>query len=468
MAKVLLIFPPYSLKETFGNLSEVGNMLPPLGIAYIGAALEKAGHEVKIIDAPPLRWGIKEVVAETKKFKPDLIGISASTVSYNRAVKLAQSLKKSVKASLVLGGPHVTACPREVMKQGYFNFGVIGEGEETTVELAGVLEKGKDPKKIKGLIYKKGRKIIQTEPRFYLEDLNKLPFPARHLMPDFKLYHPTPATYKKFPVGTMITSRGCPNRCTFCFRGVFGNRWRYRSPESVVSEIEELVNTYKVGEIRIWDDTFNVDQKRVIAICKLILKRKIKVSWTCLGRVNSVSLKMLRAMKAAGCWQISYGIESGNEDILIRIQKGITKAMVRRAINLTQKAGLQSLGFFILGLPGDTKTTMNETIQFAKELPLSVANFTITTPYPGTEIWFEAERRGLLKGLSYDDLMVNLPKKLYYVPEGLDRETLQAFEKKAYKEFYRNPKFILRQLRQIDSPVDLFRKIQAYFTIQSV
>jgi len=468
MTRVLLIFPPYSLKEEFGDLSEVGNMQPPLGIGYLGAVLEKAGFEVIILDAPPLGWAIERIVCEAKKFLPDCIGISVSTVDFNKVVRLAGALKKSLNSPIIIGGPHVTALPDEAMEFSCFDIGVIGEGEETIVELIQVLIEKGDLRKVDGIVFREGKNLVRTAPRLYIKNLDSLPFPARHLMLPLSSYHPTPATYKKLPVGTMITSRGCPYRCSFCFRGVFGSKWRFRSPENVVAEMEVLISRFGAAEIRLWDDTFNADPERVKAICRLIIKRGLRFPWTCLGRVNQVGRQMLTLMKKAGCWQISYGIESGNEEILASINKGITKKMVKKAVEATYQAGIQSLGFFILGLPGETEKTMEETIQFAKSLPLNAANFTIATPYPGTDLWFLAQERGFLENISYDKLLVNLPEKPYFVPEGLEAETILEYERKAYKEFYRTPKFILRQLGEIESLPEFWRKLRAFFTIQRI
>lgn len=468
MAKVLLIFPPYSLKEEFGDLSGVGNMQPPLGIGYLGAVLEKAGFEVKIFDAPPLGWGIKKTAAEAKKFLPDFIGLSSATVDFNKAVRLAKALKKSLSASIIIGGPHVTALPEEVIEFPCFDFGVIGEGEETIMELIQALTRKASFRKVAGIVFKEGRKVIKTAPRPFIENLDNLPFPARHLMPPLSAYHPTPATYRKFPVGTMITSRGCPYQCTFCFRGVFGSQWRFRTPENVAAEMEILISKFGAAEIRLWDDTFNADPERVKAICRLIIKRGLVFPWTCLARVNQIDRPMLALMKKAGCWQISYGVESGSDEVLARISKGISRKMIQKAIKITDQAGIQSLGFFILGLPGETEKTMEKTIEFAKSLPLSAANFTMATPYPGTELWALAKKRGFLEDVAYEKLVVNLPQKPYFVPKGLTAETVQAYERRAYKEFYRNPKFILRQLGEIESLPELWRKLKAFLTIQRI
>lgn len=468
MTKVLLIFPPFTLKETFGNLSKVGNYLQPLGIAYIGAVLERAGFEVKIIDAPVLGLNVEEIIAETKKYEPDFIGISSSTVSFYRTAELAKLLKKITDSPLIIGGPHVTALPEETMNSSVFDIGTLGEGEETIVELIKTILKKGDLRKVSGIIFRQKKRLIKTSPRCYISNLDDLPLPARHLMPELSVYHPTPATYKKSPVGTVITSRGCPNQCSFCFRGVFGNKWRYRLPENVVAEMEVLVNKYGAKEIRFWDDTFNVNPSRVKKICKLIIKKKLNIPWTCLCRVNQIELSMLRLMKKAGCWQISFGIEAGNEKVLAEIDKGITKQTVKKVIEMTEKEGIKSLGFFILGLPGETEETMTETINFAKSLPLDAANFTIATPYPGTKLWDLAKSKGFLKDVSYDELTVNLPKKPYFVPLGLNAEVIKKYEKRAYCEFYRNPRFLLRQIRSIKSPQELFRKASAFFTIASI
>jgi len=467
-SKFLLIYPPYTLKEVFGKLSGVGSMQQPLGIGYLGAVLEQSGCQVKIIDAPPLGWGIKRIVAEAKKFLPDFIGISASTVDFNKAVKLARTLKKSAKVPIIIGGPHVTALPKEVMDFSCFDIGVIGEGEETLVEVVQASMKKGSLRKVAGIVFRDKRKIVRTSPRPFIKNLDNLPFPARHLMPPLSVYHPTPATYRKFPVGTMITSRGCPYQCTFCSREVFGNQWRFRSPESVVREMAVLISEFGAAEIRLWDDTFNADPERVLAICRLIIKKGLDFPWTCLARVDQVSQPMLALMKKAGCWQISYGIESGNEKILVSTNKGITKKMVKEAVEATARVGIQSFGFFILGLPGETKETMAETIEFAKSLSLNAANFTMATPYPGTELWALAKKRGFLKKIAYEKMVVNLPKKFSFAPEGLKPETILEYEKKAYKEFYRDPSFVLRQLRKTGSGPELYRKMKAFFTIQSI
>ena len=470
MKKILLIYPPSSLEEEFSELEEVGNYQQPLGLAYLAAVLEKKGHQVNIIDAPPLCFSVNRVLEEIKKINPDIIGISAMTPTFYKAKELAEKIKQISKTPIIIGGPHITAIPREAIQNNCFDIGVVGEGEETMLELVKAYDENRfdNLKNIKVIIFKENGEIVETLPRSFIPDLNRVPFPARHLMPPLSKYHPTPATYKKLPIGTIMTTRGCPFRCTFCCRAVFGNNCRFRSPENVVDELEILFKDFGAKEVRIWDDTFNADPKRAIDICEEIIKRKLNISWTCLARVNFAKQEVLEAMKKAGCWQISYGVESGNEQVLKNIKKGITLEMVREAIKATKKAGIASLGFFILGLPGDTEKTMRQTIDFAKELPLDAANFTICTPFPGTEIYDNILEKNKEFKIEYNKMMVNLPDKLYYVPQGLDEKTVKKYERMAYKEFYMRPQFIIRQFFQTKSFKELVSKTKAFFTIKAI
>lgn len=468
MASVLLISPPFSLQEQYGALADVANMLPPLGIGYLGAALEQAGFAVTVFDTPALGWGIRETVSAARRLRPDFVGISSGTVDFGKATRLAGALKRSLDAPIIIGGPHVSAVPDDAMRSGSFDVGVVGEGEETIVELLRTLRCGGDPRGVRGIVYSEGGKTSRSDPRDPVENLDALPFPAWHLMPPLDLYKPSSASYRRLPVVTMITSRGCPNRCAFCFRGVFGNQLRFRSPDNVVQEMDLLTSRLGAGEIRIYDDTFNASPQRVKAICRLIMRRGLDFPWTCQARVDRIDPAMLDLMRRAGCWQISYGIESGNDGILERIGKGITRRMVRDAIEATHRAGIRSLGFFILGLPGETEETLRETIDLALDLPLDAANFSVATPYPGTELWSLAERRGLLRDVAYEDLVLHLPDSPLCLSDHLTAATLREYERRAYREFYRHPKFVLRQLGRLEDPSDLWRKVKAFFTIQRI
>ncbi|MFA5070487.1 MAG: radical SAM protein [Patescibacteria group bacterium] len=473
--RVLLIYPPYSLHEIYDKLEAIGNTSPPLGIGYIAAVLEKAGHVVKVIDAPTLSYKLKDILRELEDFRPEAVGLTCLTPDFSKSIALAEAIKKISQRPIIIGGPHVTAAPAETIRHDCFDFGVIGEGEDTIVELINFLEHRAPTSlfEIRGLIFREGERIIRTPPRPFISDLDKIPFPARHLMPTFDQYHPTPASYKHLPLGTLVTSRGCPFHCVYCDRAIFGNMYRFRSAKNVVDEIELLVKKYGARELRLWDDTFNAQISRVIEICQEIVRRGIKVTWTCLGRVNFVTDDLIKWMKRAGCWQISFGIESGDDEVLKKIKKGQTKEMVRKAFKICQRQKMGTRGFFIIGLPGDTEETMQATIDFAKELPLDVAGFYVTIPFPGTELTDTAKKTGELlmsehDQCMYDQFLVNLPDKLFYVPNGLSETVIRKYQKRAYHEFYMRPRYILKQFLQIQSLKELLNKIKAFFVIREI
>jgi radical SAM superfamily enzyme YgiQ (UPF0313 family) len=342
----------------------------------------------------------------------------------------------------------------------------LGEGDFTVVHLADTLQEGGDLSRVEGIAYRHEGELIRTPPRPYIENLDALPFPARHLLPQLSEYKPTPSAYRNLPQATMITSRGCPYRCAFCDRSVFGNRYRSRTAQNVVDEMELLITKYGAKEIRFWDDTFNVDQRRVTAICEEILERKLDVTWTCLGRVNHMNETILEAMAKAGCWQVDYGIESGNQEILNGITKGQSLDLVRKVISITKRTGIGVRGFFMLGLPGETEATMRDTISFAKSLDLTSAVFHITTPFPGTELFKIAAESGELRSdASYDEYMLGFSEDVPYVPRGLTAQRVKDFQSMAYKEFYFRPSFLVKRIIEIRNLKDVQRYAEAFVMI---
>jgi len=311
--------------------------------------------------------------------------------------ELARRIKKDFPDTpLVIGGPQLCSAPEKTMRDGPYDLGVLGEGEETMLELAKAIAGGeRDLSRIRGLIRRGTGGLIFNEPRPYIEDLDILPFPARHLYPPLDRYRPVPASYIKKPVGLMISSRGCPYQCIFCDRKVFGNRFRAHSSRYVVDEMEELIKKYGAKEIRFMDDTFTLDIKRVDAICDEIFKRKIKAPWTCLTRVNTVNLDILKKMKRAGCWQVIYGIESGDQRMLDIIKKSVTVEQNELGVRLAKKAGLNVRATFVFGLPGETLETIRRTVEFAKRADLDVVNFFTVILFPGNELFSMAKKEGI-------------------------------------------------------------------------
>jgi anaerobic magnesium-protoporphyrin IX monomethyl ester cyclase len=464
--RVTLINPPWAMEQHFKRFENVASVQQPLGLAYLAAALENNEHEVNVIDAGVLNYSYEQIIAAIKRHPPDIIGITCVTPSYRKTLDLTMKLKKELDLPILIGGPHVTALAEETMQNECFDIAVLGEGDLTMVQLAETIQNQGNLTKVKGIAYRREGELIRTAPRPYINDLDGLPFPARHLLPELSKYKPTPSAYRYLPQATMITSRGCPYRCAFCDRSVFGNEYRARTAGSVVDEMELLMTRYGAKEIRFWDDTFNVDRQRVIAICDEILNRKLDIAWTCLGRVNHMNETILEAMARAGCWQVDYGIESGNQKILNGITKGQTLDMVRKVVKLTNNAGIGVRGFFMLGLPGETEASISDTINFSKSLDLASAVFHITTPFPGTELFKIAADSGeLRRDASYDEYMLGFSEDVPYVPSGLTAQQMRDFQGDAYREFYFRPSFLVKRILEIKSVRDIRRYAEAFFMV---
>ena len=468
--KIVLINPPLSARQVAGSLEKIANIIPPLGIGYVAAVLKKAGFKVRIVDSVALRLDKEKIAEIPRKDEPDIIAFTATIMSIYSAIETAKYLRKVFpKAKLVLGGPQITSIPEQTMKPKVFDFGILGEGEYTMLELVEMVEAGKKNwSKIKSLVFWRGKKLVINPRREMIENLDILPYPARELFPNQKYYHPMPGGYKRLPFGHMVTSRGCPYRCSFCDRSVFGNKFRARSPEKVIEEIEFLIKNYKVKEIKFYDDLFTKDKERVHKICDLILKKKINISWSCSARVDSVDLNLLKHMKKAGCWQIDYGIESGNQEVLNKMKKGITLKQSIQAVKWAKQVGMKARAFIIIGMPGETRKSINDTIKFVKKLKLDVVAFYAVMIYPGNELYDIVKREGKLVHEDYSQytsLIDVKDTKLHYVPEGLTEEYIKNSIKRAHKEFYLRPRYILRQLLSIRSLTDINRYWEAFKTI---
>jgi len=467
--KISLLNPPYSLDDYFGGLSQTGSMQQPLGLGYLSSYLKANGVEVQLIDAAAMRYDRRRVLAAIGRYHPDIVGISTTTPGYTRAARLAAGVKEELGLPTVVGGPHVTSLAQETLSRPEFDYGVMGEGEITLLELLNTLEHGGDLSRVNGIAYKEDGHVKQTAKRDYIRDLDSLPFPDRDSLPPLSAYHPSPSSYRRLPLGTMVTSRGCPHHCVFCDRSVFGNLYRARSATNIADEMEELVQKHHAREIRFWDDTFNLLPKRVFQICDEIRSRGLDVEWSCVARVSNMTAEVLAAMRRAGCWQVDYGVETGNPDVLRGIHKGITMDLVRRTVRLSKSAGLRVRAFFMLGLPGETEATMRQTIDFAKSLDLDVAVFHTTTPLPGTELYQGAKDRGELSSdVDWDKYLMFSAEDIPYVPAGVSRALMKEYHRKAYREFYLRPRFILGQIARIRTREDLSRYAKAFTTVTSL
>ena len=389
---------------------KVENSYPPLGLAYIGAVLEIDGHTVKIFDLTlepkrPLESKMEEIV----KFSPEIVGISAMSHSYDNAIKIAEELKNKTEAKIVLGGPHPTIMPENVLQNEFVDFVIMGEGEDTFLKMCQNLSTGKFHG-IDGLCYKENGRIVIQPKNYFIADLDSIPFPARHLlrMSDYTLID----DYGE-KMATIVSSRGCPYRCTYCYKGLFGVSYRQRSFQNVINEIKFCMKEFGYKSFYFVDDLFTMNAQRIKGLTDTIKEERLNIRWQCLARVNNATPEMFKQMKEAGCYKIHFGIESGNQNIINKVQKAITLDQVRNAVKYCKAAGIRTKGYFMLGLPGDTVDTMQNTIDFAEELQLGDAMFSITTPFPGTELWNSIDKSKIVslsdafyRSLNSDDINI--------------------------------------------------------------
>lgn len=463
--RVILINPPIDCVLENGNVSPVTSYLfynsAPLGLLYIGAVLENAGHTVAAIDGAAEQLNVAGVVARVKEFRPDVIGIGSFTVSFETTKRMAAEIKRALPdVPIVLGSYHVTLVPEETMADTNFDIGVLGEGEHTMLEVVEYYGQGGELEDIQGICFRKADGDLHfTPPRKKFKQLDEFPFPARHLLPP-NIYRPVPVDEHAFPKFSMVTSRGCPHACAFCQKSRTG--YRSHSPGYIVDEIEHLVRDFGVKDIAFVDSLFCANKKRVHAICDEIIRRGVKVSWTCSSRVEVVDKPLLEKMKAAGCWRTRFGVESGSDRVLDFISKGITKEKIRNAITWADEIGLRPKAFFMVGHMIDTRESILETIDFAKSIPLHDVTVQINTILPETpqeEIWkLEGEKWGRIVSPSTDEKSFWEPT---FVPWGMEGEEIIELHRQFYREFYFRPVTLARHLENVHSWADVRKYVAA-------
>jgi len=368
---VAIIAPPYPLAEA---------PAPPLGVSYVAAAFEAAGCRVRIIDYIVSRYTPEKLEAELDAFEPDVVGVTSVTMNFPVAADIVRTAKRHRPSVLtVMGGPHVTFdASRTLDAYPEIDLLILGEGERTIMELVPRIMDRSGWTALRGLAFRRDDTIVVTEPRELIEDLDTIPLPARHLLPLSR--------YRAlgFPV-SIITSRGCPNACIFCQgRRMVGKKVRYRRVESVMDEIEEILS-YGITRINVADDLFTSNKRRVREVCGQIVKRGLSFKWSAFARVNTVDRETLEMMRDAGCDAISFGIESGNPEMLRRVRKGITLDQARRAVDLCKKAGIMAHASFMVGLPGESPESLADTREFAKSLGIAYG-YHFLAPFPGTDV----------------------------------------------------------------------------------
>jgi anaerobic magnesium-protoporphyrin IX monomethyl ester cyclase len=450
---ILLMTPAPPINSAWG----LPMKLPPLGLAYVAAALEKSGFQVEVLDNYLLKKPIDEVKQTVRRLNPEIVGITCSSVTYQRCVETAKAVKEVLPScKVVVGGWHPSYVPDSMLQHPDIDYVIMGEGERAMVELVTHITKGGDDRAIAtiaSVAYRHEGKLIKNAPRF-ISNLDEVPFPARHLLP-MHLYDRAIEFLRAKPVDIANVVRGCPYNCAFCeTRKLWGQTCRAFSPNRVVEEINHLVTSYGTKGIYFVGDNFTIQKKRTVELCELIKKSKLDVEWVCDTRADMISRDLLRKMKEAGCKTIWFGVESGSPRILEKINKGIALEQTAHAFKICREEGIQIACSFILGVPGETANDMEATFRFAKKLDPDWCQFNIFIACPGSDLYEEVMQKGL-----YDRVEGFLA---FVKTEDFNYDSLLEVQKRFHREFNRSPKRILRKIRR-EGFWAVLRKSPRYF-----
>ena len=435
--KITLVNPPYPPS------AHSHPPFIPLGIAYLGAVAEKAGHQVTVIDCQAEKLSYQAFRNRISQIPSDIVGVTSTTLLYNSAKQLLTIAKEThPNATTIIGGSHATFWDTNALQEcPALDIVVRREGETTFLEILQRLQEDKTLEGVLGLTYRaKDGTIHQNPDRPFLQDLDSLPFPAYHLLP-LEAFHRMGKTI--FP---LTTSRGCVQWCDFCSTvRMFGRGYRMRSPKNVVDEIEMLHNKYGESQFTFYDDAFTVNRNHVLQMCEEIKTRKLKISWDCETRVDLVDQELLQTMHDTGCLAVWFGVESGSEKILGQMNKKIKKDQTRAAFKMAQKAGLMVIASAIIGFPGETEETAWETINFIKELNPDDIGFYVATPYPGTPMYELVKKNGWLRITDFNRYDTATPT---FETPLLSMERIREIRYKAHQQFYLRPRYVLKMMRR--------------------
>ncbi len=436
---IIFINPPYErIAAGYEFVKHITNNSPSLGLLHLAAEVRQQGFNPSIIESDIFNLSVKQVVEQVIKQNPKYVGITLFTVGVWGAAEIAKRIKEALpETTIIVGGPHISSMGTETIERfNQFDYAVDGEGEKVLTELLEALETGSDLFRVPGLIYRDEFMLRKTPGKPINRVLDELPFPAWDLLPDFpKAYKPAIYDFPRGPAATIAASRGCPFHCKFCDTSTFGSSVRHYSPKIVFKMMKHLNEKYAVKHIAFVDDLFLASKVRVKELCEMILEDGLKMSWSCAARVDTVKPDILGLMKKAGCWEISFGLETGSNDLLKKMDKKAEVEKSEQAVKWTAAAGIRTKGLFMLGFPGEDEHTIQQTKDFIRKIPMTIMNLTKFTPYPGSPIY-----RDIYGTNIRDDHWEKMNgMNFVWAPEGISVKDLDQHYQQILKAFYKRP-----------------------------
>lgn len=445
--KIALITPPYErIAKGYEFVKHVTNQAPSLGLLHLASELRCHNYDPAIIESDIFDMTVDDVVAQVERDKPAYVGITLFTVGVWCGVEIARRIKFQLPDTIIIvGGPHISSMANETMRRfREFDYAVVGEGEEILINLLNRLEQGAAVDEVAGLVYIARHEImdkLHVAPKHHInKDMDRLPMPAWDLLPDFpSAYRPALYDFPSGPVASIAASRGCPFHCKFCDTSTFGDAVRAYSAQRVFEIMSHLQSRYGIRHIMFVDDLFTASRKRTTELCQLIIDSGMKMTWSCASRVDVVKPDLLQLMKQAGCWEISFGLETGSNELLQKMDKSAALEKSVEALGWTHSAGIRSKGLFMLGYPGETRDTIEQTKAFVKNVPLTIMNLTKFTPYPGSPIYRELYGTSIRE----DHWQKMNGMNFLWAPEGMTIEQVDSEYKKLLLAFYTQSKIPL-------------------------
>jgi len=460
----ILLINPSLKQQSIGHYSDriekTRGVYPSLGLLYIAAVLEQEGHHIELIDMDIEIDPQRKILHSLTCFKPEILCLHVMTWTFHQANEIAKLAKNTLPSiSVIAGGPAITCTPETIMKYSVFDYGVIGEGEKTIIELTRIINSRNDAIKTPGIIYRINNQLLLSEQRPLIAALDTIPNPARHLV---SLNRYSDVLSRERASATMISSRGCPYSCIYCDRyNRMGNKWRSFSNRRIIDEMQELKDRYGVKEIMFFDDEFIIDRLRTIELCNLILEKNLKIIWECRSRVDVVDRELLKIMKRAGCYRIRFGFESGDDNILKILKKGITVTQSLECARMVKESGIEIFGYFLFGSPEETEKTIQKTIKLVFDIEPDFAVFSKVILIPGSELFEWAVSR---KVIAADYWQRFIEGKLANTApclssRELPEQRIDQIIKEINTKFYLRPRFIMRKLAKVKSISQLIKQI---------